>query len=105
MKPSTMVDAMAGLRDAGYGQTPASAQRRPSLAAGLTNWPMRRLQAIEEFERVLGMTPELYQRIAPLITIYSRQPGVYTQIATRVRGATAIPNVTDEQIDAYSSFK
>ena len=100
-----MVDAMADWRDVDTVKRLHGAEEAEYLAAGLKYKPANApFQAIEELKRVLGMTPELYQRIAPLITIYSRQPGVYTQIATR-EVLRAIPNVVDEQIDAYLQLR
>jgi general secretion pathway protein K len=46
------------------------------------------------------MRPEVYQRIAPMITVYSRQPGVNPHLASRA-ALLAIPGVTEEQVDAY----
>lgn len=37
--------------------------------------------AIEELQTVLGMTPTLYQRLAPWITVHSRQPGINPRLA------------------------
>ena len=43
---------------------------------------------------------EAYQRIAPMITVFSRQSGVNVHLASRPV-LLAIPNVTAEQVDAY----
>lgn len=37
--------------------------------------------AIEELQTVLGMTPTLYQRLVPWITVHSRQPGINPRLA------------------------
>src|SRR5213076_3050488 len=44
--------------------------------------------------------PELYRRIAPMITVFSRQPGVNTTLASR-DVLLAIPGVNAEAVDAY----
>ena len=81
------------------------AEEAEYLAAGLKYKPANApFQTIEELKLVLGMTPQIYERIAPLITIYSRQPGVYAQIASRAV-LRAIPNVTDEQVDTYLQLR
>jgi general secretion pathway protein K len=46
------------------------------------------------------MRPEVYQRIAAMITVYSRQAGVNPHLATRAT-LLAIPAVTAEQVDAF----
>lgn len=37
--------------------------------------------AVEELQTVLGMTPALYQRLEPWVTVYSRQPGIDPRVA------------------------
>jgi general secretion pathway protein K len=70
-------------------------------AAGLSYRPTNSpFQAIEELQLVLGMRPETYRRIAGSITVFSRQPGIRLQTASR-EVLLAIPNVTPEQVDNY----
>jgi general secretion pathway protein K len=96
-----LVDAIADWRDADSNRRLNGAEAAEYVAAGLSYVPANALfQAIEELKLVLGMTPELYARIAPLITVYSSQPGINEQIATR-EVLRALPNVNDEQIDEY----
>ena len=57
-------------------------------------------ETIEEVQRVLGMTPEIYAKIADLITVHSGQPGIDPMGASR--GALlSIPNMTPEIVDSY----
>jgi general secretion pathway protein K len=42
----------------------------------------KNFQALEELQMVLGMTPALYKRLAPLLTLYSGQDGVNPQKAS-----------------------
>lgn len=100
-----IVDAMNDWRDQDSVKRLHGAEEAEYLAAGLKYKPANApFQAIEELKLVLGMTPHIYERIAPLITIYSRQPGVYAQIASRAV-LRAIPNVTDEQVDTYLQLR
>lgn len=73
-----------GLSDAIIDYRDNDDQRRPSGAedddyrdAGLP-WGAkdRPFEAVEELRRVLGMTPELYDRISPFLTVYTGQRGV-----------------------------
>src|SRR6185312_12591131 len=57
-------------------------------------------ETIGEAARVLGMTQAVFQRIAPLITVYSRQPGVNAATADR-NVLLSLPNATPEIVDAY----
>ncbi len=96
-----LVDAIADWRDADSQKRPRGAEATDYAAAGLTYGPANApFQSVEELVLVMGMTPELYARIAPLITVYSLQTGINEQIATR-DVLRALPNVSDEQIDAY----
>jgi len=54
---------------------------------------------MEELQLVLGMRPEIYRRLAPLITVYSRQAGVNPQVASR-EVLLAVPGLGPETVDA-----
>jgi general secretion pathway protein K len=70
-------------------------------AAGLPYKPANAwFQSIEELQLVLGFTPALFQRLANVITVYSRQPGLNVQIAAR-EALLAVPGLTAEQVDQY----
>jgi len=57
-------------------------------------------ETIDELQRVLGVTPELYRKLAPALTVYSRQPGVNTTVASR-EVLLAIPGVNPAMVDQY----
>lgn len=96
-----LVDAIADWRDADSQKRPRGAEAVDYSAADLNYGPANApFQSVEELALVLGMTADLYQRLAPLITVFSSQPGINEQIATR-DVLRALPNVSDEQIDAY----
>jgi general secretion pathway protein K len=98
-----LVDAIADWRDADSNRRLKGAEAPEYTAAGLSYGPANALfQSTEELKLVLGMTPEIFARIAPLITVYSGQPGINEQIATR-EVLRALPNVSDEAIDEYLS--
>jgi general secretion pathway protein K len=96
-----LVDAIADWRDPDSLKRVQGAEEAEYQAAGLTYRPANApFQAIEEIQLVLGMRPDIYRRVAPMITVYSRQSGVATLAATR-DVLLAIPGVTVEQVDAY----
>ena len=100
-----LMEAVLDWRDADSIKRPRGAEEAEYAAAGLSYKPANAtFQSIEEIRLVLGMTPALYQRLAPLITIYSRQAGINSQIASR-DVLRAIPNVTDAQIDEYLKLR
>jgi len=96
-----LLDAVLDWRDADALRRPFGAEEPDYAQAGLRGRPANYpFQATEELQLVLGMRPELYQRIAPMITVYSRQPGVNPHMANRAT-LLAIPGVTEEQVDTY----
>jgi general secretion pathway protein K len=96
-----LVDAVLDWRDADSLKRPHGAEEAEYQAAGLPYRPANApFQAIEELQLVLGMRPDIYRRIAPSITVFSRQPGVNAQLASR-EVLLAIPGVTTEAVDAY----
>ena len=79
---SGMLDKILDWRDADSLRRPNGAEEPEYLAAGLTYMPSNApFETVGELRRVLGMTPELYRRIAPALTVYSRQPYVNASIA------------------------
>lgn len=96
-----LLDAIVDWRDADSLKRPHGAEEDDYRAAGLTYKPANApFQAIEELQLVLGMRPHIYRRIAPLVTVFSRAPGVNTQVASR-EVLLAIPGVTSQIVDEY----
>ena len=96
-----LVDAIADWRDPDSFKRPFGAEESDYQAAGLSYGPANTpFQAIEEIQLVLGMRPDIFRRIAPMITVYSRQTGVATGAATR-EVLLAIPGIAPEQVDAF----
>jgi len=80
---------------------PNGAEAPEYQAAGLKYGPANTAFASTgELQRVLGMTPALFARIASAITVYSRQPGINPATASR-EVLLALPNATPEAVDAY----
>ncbi len=96
-----LVDAILDWRDADSLKRPNGAEEPEYRAAGLSYRPANApFQAIEELQLVLGMRPEIYRRIAPSITVFSRQAGINSPFARR-EVLLAIPGVTTEVVDDY----
>ncbi len=57
-------------------------------------------ETVDELQRVLGMTPELYRKLAPALTVHSRQPGINTAVASR-EVLLAIPGINPAMVDQY----
>lgn len=98
-------DALLDWRDADSFKRPNGAEEPEYKAAGLPYKPANApFQAIEELQLVLGMRPEIYRRIEPMVTVYSRQAGVNPQLASR-DVLLAIPGVTGDQVDQYIAMR
>jgi general secretion pathway protein K len=96
-----VLDAILDWRDPDSLKRPNGAEEADYQAAGLTYKPANApFQAIEELQLVLGMRPDVYRRMAPFITVFSRQPGVNTTLASR-EVLLSIPGVTPEIADQY----
>jgi general secretion pathway protein K len=100
-----MLDAIVDWRDPDSFKRPNGAEAPEYAAAGLPYKPGNApFQAIEELQLVLGMRPEIYRRVAPMITVYSRQSGVNPQLASR-DVLLAIPGVTVDMVDQYIALR
>lgn len=98
---TAILEAVLDWRDADQLKRPNGAESVDYVAAGLSYRPANApFQAIEELQLVLGMRPEIYSRILPFITVYSRLPGVNTTVASR-EVLLAIPGATADQVDQY----
>jgi general secretion pathway protein K len=96
-----LLDAILDWRDPDSLKRPNGAEEADYRAAGLSYRPANApFQAIEELQLVLGMKPEIYRRLASLITVYSKQPGINATIAPR-EILLAIPGVTAQVADDY----
>jgi general secretion pathway protein K len=96
-----LLDALLDWRDPDTLKRANGAEEDDYRAAGLSYRPANApFLAIEEIQLVLGMRPDIYRRIAPMITVYSRQTGVNAAFATR-QVLLAIPGVTPEIVDEY----
>lgn len=98
---SHLLDAILDWRDADALKRVNGAEEADYKAAGLAYRPANGpFQSIEELQLVLGMRPEIYRRLAPSITVFSRTAGVNPVMASR-DVLLAIPGLTPEVVDDY----
>jgi general secretion pathway protein K len=96
-----MVDAIVDWRDADDLARPQGAERDLYEALGLPYIPPNGpFQAVDELQRVVGMTPQLYRALAGALTVFSRQAGINSTLASR-QVLLAMPGATAESVDAY----
>jgi general secretion pathway protein K len=72
-----LVDNILDWREPGPGHHLNGADAADYAAAGLVYGPREGpFESVQELQLVMGMTPALYARVAPLLTIYSQTPWV-----------------------------
>lgn len=100
-KTAALLDAILDWRDPDDLRRINGAELAEYQAAGLKYKPANApFETIDELQRVLGMTPQLYGRMADALTVDSRQAGVNPTIASR-NVLLALPGADAAQVDAY----
>ncbi len=95
-----LVDAIADYRDRDGFARLNGAEDGDYARAGLVHGAKDRpFQALEELQQVLGMTPALYRRLAPFVTVHSGRSGVEPRVAPR-EVLLAMPGADPAQIGA-----
>ncbi len=98
---AAVLDALLDWRDPDSLKRPMGAEEEEYRAAGRKSRPANGLlETPEEMRQVMGVTPELYQKLAGIVTVYSRQPGVNPAFAPR-EVLQAIPGLDAAQLEAY----
>jgi general secretion pathway protein K len=79
----TLTDTILDWRDGGTGLSRLHGKSDDSYAnAGLAYRPRHAaFQSVDELKLVFGMTPSLFARIRPALTVYSHQPAIDTAVA------------------------
>ena len=97
----SLVDAILDWRDADKLRRLHGAEEAEYRAVGKgyipTNAPF---ETLDELRRVIGVTPELYRKIGPALTVYSRQSPVNTLNAPR-EVLMAIPGINPALVEQY----
>jgi general secretion pathway protein K len=100
-KATHLADAIADWRDPDDFKRPNGAEEADYRAAGLKYGPANGpFETVAELGRVLGMTGDIYARVVNLVTVYSRQPGINPNTASR-DVLLALPNATPESVDTF----
>lgn len=70
---------------------------RAGVSYGAKDGPF---DTVEELQQVLGLNQDIYKALKPLVTVYSKQPGV-NQMLAPAEVLRAIPGVDPAQIASY----
>jgi general secretion pathway protein K len=96
-----LVDVIGDWKDADDLRRPNGAESAEYQAAGLSYKPANApFETVADLQRVLGMTPALFARLAGDLTVYSGAPGINPQFASRAV-LMALPGATDAIVDTY----
>ena len=96
-----LVDVIGDWKDIDDLRRPNGAEAPDYKAAGLNYKPANApFEAVAELQRVLGMTPAVYGRIADSLTVHSRMAGINPAYASRTV-LLAVPGATPEIVDTY----
>lgn len=96
-----LLDAIVDWRDGDDLPRPKGAEVAEYKAAGLKYRPANApFETVNELQRVLGMTPDLYANLADALTVDSHQAGINAAIAPR-KVLLALPGATVALVDAY----
>jgi general secretion pathway protein K len=95
-----LLDALADFRDPDDLRRPGGAEDADYRAAGLPYGAKDApFEAVEELQQVLGMTPELYRHVAPLVTVYSWQDGI-DPLTAPPEVLLALPGIGPARVEA-----
>ena len=96
-----ILDAIMDWRDSDDLARSQGAERDRYEAMGLPYIPANApFLTVDELQRVIGVTPSLYRKLADALTVFSTLPGINSTLAPR-QVLLALPNVTEEEVDAY----
>lgn len=97
----TMLERIEDYRDPDDVRRPNGAERQDYLQAGYSYGPKNGpFESVSELQQVLGMTPELYGRIADALTVMSHQSGVNPALAS-AKVLRAIPGLDPQTVQDY----
>lgn len=96
-----LADGVQDWRDSDKLRRLHGAEEAEYLAAGKGYAPSNApFETIDELQRVLGMSPQVFRQLEPALTVHSKQPGVNTAVAPR-SVLLAIPGVNPDMVEQY----
>jgi general secretion pathway protein K len=100
-RANQVLDAILDWRDEDELVHPQGAERDQYEAMGLPYIPANApFRTVAELQNVIGVTPDLYRKLAGALTVFSQQIGINSTIAPR-QVLLALPNATEENVDGY----
>lgn len=104
-RSNALLDAIVDWRDADDLRRVNGAEAGEYQAAGMKYLPSNApFETVDELQRVLGMTPELYVKLVEALTVDSRQAGINAAVATK-KVLMALPGIDEVAVDAYITLR
>ena len=98
---AALVDAIVDFRDKDDLHRLNGAEDRDYADAGLPYGAKDApFEAVEELQQVLGMTRQIYQRVAPALTVHSGRRGIDPRVAPRA-ALLALPGIGSEEVESF----
>lgn len=96
-----MADRIMDWREPGSGKRLNGAKAEDYRAAGYAHGPRGApFATVEELRLLMGMTPELFARLEPVLTIASQNPFIDSQVAPQAV-LLLLPGAQADQVDAF----
>lgn len=99
-----LADAILDWRDPDDQRNQRGAERREYEATGRVGPRNGAFQSVEELQQVLGMTPELYRRLEPLVTVHCLQSGIDPRVAPPA-ALRALPGIRDREVEQVAAAR
>lgn len=98
---AALADSVQDWRDADKLRRLNGAEEAEYVAAGKGFAPSNApFETVDELQRVVGITPQVFRLLEPALTVYSKQPGINTAVAPR-SALLAIPGVNPEMVEQF----
>lgn len=99
-----VTDAILDWRDPDDQRRPRGAERRDYERAGKVGPRNGPFAAVEELRAVMGVTPELYRRLEPIVTVNCLQAGIDPRVAP-LAALRAIPGIRDREVEEVAALR
>ncbi|MGQ0676963.1 MAG: general secretion pathway protein GspK, partial [Rhodospirillales bacterium] len=93
-----LAEAIMDWRDPDDQRRARGAERRDYERLGLVGPRNAPFAAVEELQQVMGMTPEIYRRIEPIVTVSCLQSGIDPRVAP-AGALRALPGIRDHEVE------
>lgn len=99
-----LTDAILDWRDPDDQRRTRGAERRDYEREGRVGPRNGPFATVEELRAVMGMTPELYRRLEPIVTVNCLQSGIDPRVAP-LGALRAIPGIRDREVEEVGALR